>query len=82
MIACDTEWRVVDRNREEAVVSDCDIFIVASCVLSIFLRCFFSTLFGVLTSVVLRGTTDYILMEFIVLLLTLYLNTGSSSDSE
>ena len=56
-MACDTEWRAVDRNLLEAVVSDCDIFVVVSCVLRLVPRCFFSTLVGVLASVELRGTT-------------------------
>ena len=32
IMTCDTDWRSVDRNLVEAVVSDCAIFIVASCV--------------------------------------------------
>ena len=32
IMTCDTDWRSVDRNLAEAVVSDCAIFIVASCV--------------------------------------------------
>ena len=81
MIACDTEWRAVDRNLAEAVLSDCACFIVAICVQSRVLRCFFSTSVGVLASVVLRGTIEYVLMEFIVLLLAISSNTGSSSKS-
>ena len=67
MMACDTEWRVIDKNISEAVVSESALFIVASCVLHLVLRCFFSTLFGVLDSVDLRVTTDYILIDFTVL---------------
>ena len=35
-VAWETEWREIDRNLAEAVVSDCDCFIVASfsCLLS------------------------------------------------
>ena len=51
VIAWDTEWREVDRNLAEAVLSDCARLIVASLVLPLTLRCFFSTLVGVLTSV-------------------------------
>ena len=82
MIACDTEWRSVDRNLAEAVLSDCACFIVAICVQSRVLHCFFSTSVDVLASVVMRYATEYVLMEFIVLLLNIYSNTGSSSESE
>ena len=51
VIARETEWRAVDRNLAEAVVSKCDQFIFASRVLPLILRYFFSTLFGVLASV-------------------------------
>ena len=61
-------------------MSDSDIFIVTSCVLRLVLRFFFSILVGVLASVVLRGTIEYVLMELIVLLLTIYSNTGSSYE--
>ena len=82
-MASETEWRAVDRNISEAVMSDCARFMVTSCVLTLVIRCFFSTLVGVLSSVVLRGTADYILMEFTVLsLMIISFNTGSSSDSE
>ena len=47
-MAWETDWMAVDRNLVEAVESDCDYFIVAICVLIIFLRCFFSNLVGVL----------------------------------
>ena len=77
-----TDWREVDRHLVEDVVSDCAFFIVASCVLRLVLRYFFSTLVGVLASVVLIGTAEYVLMEFVVLLLTIYLNTCSSSELE
>ena len=83
MMACDTECRAVDKNLAEAVVSNCAILIVASCVLSLVLQCFFSTLVGVLDSVKLVGTTEYVLIGFtVLLLLTIYSNTGSSSESE
>ena len=82
VIAWDTEWKLVDRNRSEAVFSDCARFIVASLVLPLILSCFFSTLGGVLTSVKLGGTTMYVLMGFIIeLLSTISSNTGSSSES-
>ena len=81
MMAYDTEWREFIRNLAETVVYDCALFIVASCVLRLILRRFCSTLVGVLANVALRGTTEYVLMEFIVLLLTIYYITGSSSDS-
>ena len=64
MMACETEWRPLDRNLVEAVLSDCACFTVASCVRRRVLRCLFSTLCGVLTSVLLRGTTEYVLMVF------------------
>ena len=51
VIAYETEWRAVDRNLEEAVVSDCARFIVASCVLPLVLRCFFSALVGVIANI-------------------------------
>ena len=51
VIAWETEWRAVDRNLAGAVVSDCACFIVASCVLPLMLRCFLSSLVGVLVSV-------------------------------
>ena len=82
-MACETEWRAVDRNIAEDVVSDCASFMVVSCDLPIVLRCFFTTLVGVLASVVLRGTAVYALMESKVLsLLTISSNTGSSYESE
>ena len=82
-MACETEWREVNRNLAEDVVSYFYRFMVASCVLTLVLCCFFSTLVGVLASVVLRGTTGYVLMEFTVLsLLTISSNTGSSSESD
>ena len=57
--------------------------IVASRVLPLIFRCFFSTLGGVLTSVNLGGTTMYVLMVFIIgLLSTISSNTGSSSESD
>ena len=66
-MACETEWRAVDRNIAEAVVLDCAHFIVASCILPLVLRCFFSTAVVVLASVKYEGTTEYVLMEFTVL---------------
>ena len=57
IMACDTEWRSVDRNLVEAVVSDWYRFIFAICVWQRFLCFLFSTLCGVITSVVLRSTT-------------------------
>ena len=83
MIAWYTEWRAVDRKRAEAVLSDFARLIVASLVPPIILRCFFSTLGGVLTIVKLGGTTMYVLMGFIIeLLSTISSNTGLSSDSD
>ena len=69
MMACETEWREVDKNLAEAVVFDCDIFILSMCVLRLVLRCLFSNLVGVLASVKLGGTTEYVLMGFTVLLI-------------
>ena len=81
-MAYDTEWRSVVRNLAEAVVSDFAWFIVASFFWQRVFHFFFSTLCGVLMSILLRGTTEYLLMGFKVLLPTIYLNTGSSSESE
>ena len=64
------------------MVSACACFIVVICVCHCVLRCFLNTVVGVLASVVLRSTTEYVLMEFIVLLLTIYSYTGLSSESE
>ena len=62
-------------------MSDCARFIVASLFLTIILRCFFSALGGVLTSFKLGGTTVYVLMGFIIeLLSTISSNTGSYSE--
>ena len=69
VIAWDTEWRAVDRNRAEAVLLDCACFIVASLVLTLILRFLFSNVGGVLTSVNLVGTTMYLLMGFLIELL-------------
>ena len=82
MIAWDTEWGAVDRNQAEAVLSECAHFIVASLVLPPILRCFFSTLGGVLTSVKFGGITMYVLMGFIELISTISSNTGLSSESD
>ena len=82
MIAWDTEWRVVDRNRAEAVLLDFARFIFASLFLPHIVCCFFSTLGGVLTSVKFGGTTIYVLMGFIELPSTISYNTGLSSDSD
>ena len=49
MMACDTELSEVDNNLAEAIVSYCDIFMLASYLLRLILRRFFSTLVGVLT---------------------------------
>ena len=51
VITWETDWRVVDRNLVEAVVSECARFIVASCVLPLILRYFLRSLAGVLVSV-------------------------------
>ena len=65
------------------MVSACACFIVAIFVWHFVLRCFLNTVVGVLASVLLRGTTEYVLMEFTVLsLLIISLSTGSSSESE
>ena len=42
VMACDTDWREVNRNLVEAVVSDCALCIVASCVLCLFLHFYLS----------------------------------------
>ena len=83
MMAYDTEWRVIDKNLAEAIVYDYALFIVEICFLRLVLSCFFRILVGVLASAELKGTTEYVLMEFIVLsLLTNSSNTGLSSKSE
>ena len=82
VIDWDTEWRVVNRKRAEAVVSDFARFIVAIIVLTLILRCFLSTLVGVLASVKSWGTTEYVLTGFKVLLSTIYSNTGSFLESK
>ena len=83
MIAWDTEWGEVDRNQYEAVLSDHAPFIVASLFLPLILRCFFSTLGGVITSVKLVVNTMYVLMGFIIeLLSTISLNNGLYSESD
>ena len=51
VITWDTEWREVDRKRAEAVLLDCDHFIVAFLFLPLILLCFLITLCGVLASV-------------------------------
>ena len=64
-------------------MSDFSRFMVTSCVLTLVLNFLFSTFVDVLDSIVLRGTTEYVLMEFAVLsLLIISLSTGSSSESE
>ena len=64
-------------------MSDWAFWIVASIFLTLIFHCFFSTLGGGLTSVNLGGTTMYLLMVFIIgLIFTIYLNTGSSSESD
>ena len=83
VIAWDTEWRAVDRNLAEAVLLYFSRLIFASLVLPLILSCLFSTLGGLLTSVKLGGITVYVLMGFIIeLLSTISLNTGSSSESD
>ena len=63
-------------------MSDWARWVVASLFLPLIFRCFFSTLGGGLTSVNLGGTTMYVLMVFIIgLLSTISLNTGLSSES-
>ena len=81
MIAWYNEWRAVDRNRAEAVLSDCYRFIVLILVLPLILRCFFSTLGAVLTSFKFRGITMYVLMGYKKLLSTISSNTGLLSES-
>ena len=51
VMAWETEWREVYRNLAEAIILCCACFTVASCVLLLVLRCFFSTLVGALASV-------------------------------
>ena len=64
-------------------MSDWDHCIVASLVLPLILRCFFSTLGCGLTSVNLGGTTMYVLMVFIIVLISIISsNTGLSSESD
>ena len=83
MIAWDAEWREVDKNLAEAVLSGCACLSVVSLFMPLILRCLFSTLGGVLTSVKLGGTTVYVLMDFIIeLLSTISSNTGLSSESD
>ena len=83
MISWDTDWRAVDRNLAEAVLSDWACLILEILFLTLFLRCFFSTLGGVLTIFKLGGTTVYVLMGFILeLLSTISLNTRLSSESD
>ena len=82
VIAWDTECSAIERNLYEAVVSDWSLCIVVSLVLPLIFRCFFSTLGGGQTSVNLGGNTMYVLMVFIIgLLSTISSNTGSSSES-
>ena len=81
MMACDTEWRAVDNNIVEDLVSCCALFIVARYFLRLFLRIFFITLVGVIDSVELIGTTEYVFMDFTVLsLLDIPSNTGALSE--
>ena len=64
-------------------MSDWARFIVASLVLPLIFCCFFSTLGGGLTSVNLGGTRMYVLMVFIIVLLSpIFSNTGSSSETD
>ena len=64
VMACDTEWSAVKGNFAEDVVSEYVRFIFVSCVRRCVLHFFFSTLRGVLIVVLLKGTTDYVLMGF------------------
>ena len=82
VIAWETKWRVVNRNRAEAILLDCARFIVASLVLPLILSFLFSNLGGVLASVRGGVTTMYALMGFIELLSTISSNTGLSSESD
>ena len=62
---------------------ECTILIVAIFFLRLVVHRFFSTLVGVLTSGKLVGNTVYVLMGFIIYLLsTISSNTGSSSESD
>ena len=80
MMDCDTEWREVGKKRDGAEVSDCALCIIANCFLRILLRHFFSTLVGVQSSATIGGTTKYVLMGFMVLVLTISSNTGAFSE--
>ena len=75
MMACCTELRSVDKNINYDKVPDCALCIVAIYFLRLVLRYFFITLVGVLSSATIRGTTKYLLMGFIVLLITIFSNT-------
>ena len=72
----------VDKKRADAELSDCDLYIIATCFLRLVLQRFFSTLVGVLSSATTRITTKYVLMVFIVLLLTISSNTVAISKSD
>ena len=69
----------VDKKRADAELSDCDLYIIATCFLRLVLQRFFSTLFGVIYSATIRGTKKYVLMGSIFLLLTISSNNGASS---
>ena len=64
VIAWDTEWMAVYIKQAEAVLSDCACFIVAIIFLSLILRCFLSTLGGVIASFKGVFTKMYVLLGF------------------
>ena len=70
MIAWYTKCRAVHRNLVDAVLSGCALLIVPSLAIPLILHCLFGTLYSVLTSVKLGVTTVYILMGFIIELLS------------
>ena len=81
-MACDTEWSAADKNFAETLVFDCALFILATFSLLLVLWRFISTLVRVITSDTLGGTTNYVLMGFVVLLLLIISsNTGALSES-
>ena len=81
-MACDTELSSVEKNRADAEVSYCALCIVSICFLGLVLRHFFSILVDVLSNATIGGTTKYVLMGFIFLLLTISSDTGASSESD
>ena len=70
-MACDTEWREVDKKQADAELYDYALCIVSICFLHLVVQHFFSTLVGVLSSAKIGGTTKYVFMGFIFLLLTI-----------